>query len=114
MGPDKTVLITGCSQGGLGDELAGAFYACGLRVTAACRNLPRVEDLKDLGVETVTLDVTSHELIEHSVQQVSGITGGSLDILLNNAGGGHHLPSTDVSIDAARELFDLNVWAVLG
>jgi 1-acylglycerone phosphate reductase len=109
MASKRSVLITGCSKGGLGDTLARAFNAHGLRVIATARNPSKVEHLKALGIETLILDVTSQE----SIQEVSTLTGGSLDILLNNSGGGYHLPLTDVSIDAARELFDLNVWAVL-
>jgi hypothetical protein len=45
------------------------------------------------------------------VQQ--NLTGGSLDILLNNSGSGYHLPLTDVSIGTTREVFDLNIRAVL-
>lgn len=109
----RSILITGCSKGGLGDSLARAFHAHGLRVIATARNPSKMEHLKALGIETLTLDVTSQESIQRCVQEVSSLTGGSLDILLNNSGAGYHLPLTDVSIDAARELFDLNVWAVL-
>ena len=69
--------------------------------------------MKSLGIETLNLDVTLQESIKTCIQKVSNLTSGSLDILLNNSGGGCHLPLTDVSIDAAREAFDLNVWAVL-
>ena len=113
MASKRSVLITGCSKGGLGDVLARTFHAHGLRVIATARNPSKMVHLKSLGIETIILDVTSQESIQSCVQEVSQLTGGSLDILLNNSGGGYHLPLTDVSIDAARELFDLNVWAVL-
>lgn len=93
--------------------LARAFHARGLRVIATARNLSKVEHLKALGIETLAMDVTSQNSIQRCVEGVSDLTGGSLDILLNNSGAGYHLPLTDVSIDAARELFDLNVWGVL-
>lgn len=113
MASKRSVLITGCSKGGLGDVLARAFHAHGLRVIATARNPSKIEHLKSLGIETLTLDVTSQESIKTCIQEVTNLTGGGLDILLNNSGGGYHLPLTDVSIDAAREVFDLNVWAVL-
>ena len=113
MASKRSVLITGCSKGGLGDALARAFHAHGLRVIATARNLSKIEHLKTLGIETLTLDVTSQESIKTCIQEVTNLTVGSLDILLNNSGVGYHLPLTDVSIDAAREVFDLNVWAVL-
>jgi 1-acylglycerone phosphate reductase len=113
MASKRSVLITGCSKGGLGDVLARAFHTRGLRVIATARNPSKIEHLKPLGIETLTLDVTSQESIKTCIQEVSNLTGGSLDILLNNSGGGCHLPLIDVSIDAAREAFDLNVWSVL-
>ena len=113
MASERSVLITGCSEGGLGDVLAQAFHARGLRVIATARNPSKIEHLKALGIDTLTLDVTSQESIQSCVKDVSRLTGGTLDILLNNSGGGYHLPLTDVSVDIARELFDLNFWAVL-
>lgn len=113
MASKRSVLITGCSKGGLGDVLAQAFHTSGLRVIATARNPSKTAHLKALGIETLTLDVTSQESIQSCVKEVSELTGGSLDILLNNSGGGYHLPLTDVLIDTARDLFDLNFWAVL-
>jgi len=88
MASKRTVLITGCSKGGLGDALARAFHAHGLRVIATARNLSKVEHFKAMGIETLELDVVSAESIERCVRKVSEMTGGSLDVLLNNSGGG--------------------------
>ena len=113
MASKRSILITGCSKGGLGDVLAQTFHAHGLRVLATARNPSKMEHLKSMGIETLTLDVTSQTSIQNCVKEVSELTGGSLDILLNNSGAGYGLPLIDVSVDAARELFDLNFWAVL-
>jgi 1-acylglycerone phosphate reductase len=43
-----------------------------------------------------------------------GVAGsGGLDILINNAGGHYTAPISDASLDSARALFELNVWAQL-
>ena len=107
-------MITGCSEGGLGDSLARAFHAKGLRVIATARNPKKIEHLVALGLETAILDVLSTESIQACVRQVAKMTDGSgLDILVNNSGGGYNMPLTDVDIAKARQLFDLNVWSVL-
>jgi 1-acylglycerone phosphate reductase len=84
----KSVLITGCSAGGIGDALAQSFHRRGLRVFATARNLSKVQHLKDMGLEVVELDVTDTRSRESAVEHVMASTGGTLDILINNAGGG--------------------------
>ena len=84
----KTVLITGCSEGGIGDALAQEFHLKGLRVFATARNLTKVEHLKARGIEILKLDVTSTDSIKTAVAEVEKLTGGKLDILVNNAGMG--------------------------
>lgn len=84
----KTVLITGCSEGGIGDALAKTFHKRGLRVFASARNPARVKHLKDMGLEIVRLDVTDEESIRQAVSTVKAATGGYLDFLVNNSGAG--------------------------
>lgn len=84
----KTVLITGCSEGGIGDALAQVFHRKGLRVFATARDLSKVEHLKTMGVDTLPLDVTDAASIKAAVESVNSLTGGTLDILVNNSGGG--------------------------
>ena len=55
-----SVLITGCSDGGLGSGLAIAFQNRGLHVFAAARNNSKLSYLPDLPTVTIlSLDVTS-------------------------------------------------------
>jgi len=110
---NKTVLITGCSNGGLGDALAQAFHQRGLRVIATARNPAKIAHFKALGIETLPLDVLSAESIEACVASVADMTGGSLDILVNNSGAGYGMPLADADINEAKKCYDLNVWALL-
>lgn len=109
----KTVLITGCSQGSLGEALAFAFNKRGLRVLAAARNPSKMAKLEEKGIETVTLDVLSEESIAQCVADVSNMTDGRLDILVNNAGSSYAMPVIDASLEASRQLFNLNVFSFL-
>lgn len=104
----RTVLITGCSDGGLGAALAIALHEAGLHVYATARDVMKMKQLSAKGIQTLTLDVTSDTSIAECVAQVP-----SLDILVNNAGGGYSMPISDLSIPEAKKLFDLNVWACL-
>lgn len=110
----STILITGCSDGGLGSALALALHAHGgYRVFATARNPAKLKDVKAVGIETLSLDVLSDESIQKCVLEVRGLTGGSLDVLVNNAGSGYSGALLDTPVAEARKLFDLNVWANL-
>lgn len=110
----KTVLITGCSEGGIGAALARAFHAKGYHVYATLRNTSKAGSLERIdGIEISTLDVTKQDSIERCVQEIKTKTGGTLDVLVNNAGADCTMPLLDVSLEEAKALYDLNVWGVL-
>ena len=109
----RTVLITGCSAGGLGAALALAFRQRGLRVFATVRDLDKAQALRAAGVECLRLDVLDSAFIASCVERVTSLTGGKLDILINNAGRGHYQPFMHLDIPKAKQVFDLNVWSYL-
>lgn len=113
MATKRTVLISGCSDGSLGSELARAFHRSGWRVFASARNLAKLKMAQDAGIEIVQLDTTSDESIAACVAQVSELTGGSLDVLINNAGAGYSMPVMDLDIAQTRQLFELNVFSLI-
>ncbi|KAI5832306.1 NAD(P)-binding protein [Schizophyllum commune Tattone D] len=106
----KTVLITGCTTGSIGDALAREFHARGYRVFAASRRLETMESLAEEGIETLKLDITNDGDIKKTVNEIGKRTGGSLDILVNNAGVGYTSSIADSDMDKVRSLFDINVF----
>ncbi|KAI0377209.1 putative short-chain dehydrogenase/reductase [Hypomontagnella monticulosa] len=108
----KTVLITGCGPGGIGSALATEFHLRGHRVIASGLSEALLAHLQDRGIETVVLDVTSQDSIESATAHVSKLTGGTLDILINNAGVLHVMPFADTDVAVVRKLFDVNVMGV--
>jgi 1-acylglycerone phosphate reductase len=111
----KSVLITGCSTGGIGASIAKSFQNRGYLVFATARNLSKLphELVSSQNVETITLDVTSSSSIAAAAQVVSKRTGGKLDVLVNNSGAGYTSPGLDVNIEKAKALYDVNFWGVL-
>lgn len=103
MSRPKSVLIIGCSEGGIGDALAQEFQKKGFRVFATARNTTRIAHLKDMGMATVALDVVSKDSIARAVEVVGQATGGPLDFLVNNSGAGYAMPVMDVDIDMAKK-----------
>ncbi|KAK8133588.1 short-chain dehydrogenase/reductase [Apiospora sp. TS-2023a] len=113
--PRKSVLITGCSAGGIGAGLAEAFEQRGYHVFATLRNLSKLPSnlAKKPNVTVLTLDVLSAESIAAAVASVSSATNGRLDVLVNNSGQNFVMPALDTDLDAGRRLFDVNFFAPL-
>ncbi len=110
----KSVLVTGCSTGGLGFALAKAFYDQGFHVLATVRNAHKAGALAaEKGIDVLNLDVTSAESIASCLAQVRSATGGKLDILVNNAGAAIFGPLVHASIEEGKEAYDVNVWGPL-
>lgn len=110
----KTVLITGCSAGGIGPALALSFQKRGYTVFATARSLKKMADLASIpNVHLFELDVVDSKSITAVVAKVIDRTGGSLDVLVNNAGQQYIMPALDVDIDAAKNVFEVNYWGAL-
>ncbi|TFY68289.1 hypothetical protein EVG20_g3620 [Dentipellis fragilis] len=133
MESQKTVLITGCSAGGIGHALAlefklkgqpcywtlrsGSSFATelspGYRVFATSRNLKSMADLPEKGIEILALDVTKQENVKEARDKVAELTGGKLNVLVNNAGALYAVPATDIDIEEAKKLFDVNLFGAM-
>lgn len=115
MSKQKSVLITGCSTGGIGSSLALSFANRNHLVFATARNISKVSPIltDHPNVRVLVLDTTSQASITAAAQKVSETTGGTLDYLVNNAGQGLVAPFLDIDMQKARALFDVNFWGVL-
>lgn len=110
----KTVLITGCSAGGIGSALAEAFQKRNLRVFATARSLSKMSHLEELpNVTLLALDPTSKPSVQAAFESVEAQTGGALDYLVNNAGQTIIMPTLDFEIETAKDMYDINIWGLL-
>ncbi|KAJ5679255.1 hypothetical protein N7462_007499 [Penicillium macrosclerotiorum] len=114
MSTKGSVLITGCSDGGIGSGLALVFQQRGYHVFATARNPGKMAALRNLpNVTLLTLDVTNKSDIQATKDLVDEETGGTLSYLINNAGRNHFMPLLDDDVDIAKRIFDINVWGPL-
>ncbi|KAK5046205.1 hypothetical protein LTR84_008662 [Exophiala bonariae] len=107
----KAVLVTGCSDGGLGSALCLALQNKGYRVFATARNVAKMSAVEAVGIQCLALEVTSNESIKTCVAEVSKLTGGTLDVLVNNAGRDYMMPVLDIDLDQMRATFETNVFS---
>lgn len=113
----KSVLITGCSSG-FGRLGAEHYARLGAKVFATMRNLPRPEadelrmiaERDNLDIEIIDIDVLSDASVSAGVEQALSFTGGTLDVLINNAGLGITGPVEVQDIEATKLAFDTNVF----
>lgn len=112
---NKTVLITGTSEGGIGAALVRAFQKKGLTVYAALRTPSKADELAKLpNVHLITLDVTSEQSVAAAAEFVkSHSEGKGLDILVNNCGVNYTMPVLDAPLSRCKEVFDVNLWGTL-
>jgi NAD(P)-dependent dehydrogenase (short-subunit alcohol dehydrogenase family) len=113
----KSILITGAASG-FGHLGALHYAGLGAKVIASMRNLPRPEaealrqaaarDKLDLHI--VEIDVLSAPSVSRGVAEALRIAGGALDVLVNNAGIGIGGPVELQDEEAARLIFDTNVF----
>lgn len=112
--PDrKSILITGCSDGSLGSALALALQKLNWRVIASSRNLSKLGAMQAAGIECVLMDVGSDQSVAAAVDEIARLTGGSLDGLVNNAGGGGSSPVIHIDNSQAHQMFELNVFSII-
>ena len=106
---DRSVLITGCSSG-IGRAAAAALQARGWRVFATARKEEDVAELSRLGFSACRLDLSSTGSIREAVDFCLRQTQGRLGALVNNAGYALLGASEDISRQALREQFEVNVF----
>ena len=83
---DKTILITGAASG-LGKAWSKKFSEEGARVFACDINEEGLTELKDLGIDTQVIDVSSADHVKSFIESAITDTG-KIDVLFNNAGMG--------------------------
>lgn len=111
MAPKESVLITGCSDGGIGSALALEFQKHGYHVFATARDISKMSRLDGLSdVTKLKLDVVSSDDIKAAVTAVEK-AGGTLNYLINNAARNHFMPVLDEDLKAVRDLFEINFMA---
>ncbi|MDP4582489.1 MAG: oxidoreductase, partial [Verrucomicrobiales bacterium] len=108
--PPQVVLVTGASSG-IGEAAVRALLAQGYRVHAGARRVGRMQALREAGAVVHALDVTDETSISAVVSSILE-NEGRLDVLVNNAGYGVYGAIEEVSIEEARDQFEVNLFGI--
>lgn len=109
-----TVLITGCTKGGIGYSLAKEFAAQGWHVFATARRISSMDGLdSNPNITLLPLDITSRQSILSAQSKIMVETGGQLDILYHNAGYRSLGLAVESSADEAFKMFNTNLFGII-
>jgi NAD(P)-dependent dehydrogenase (short-subunit alcohol dehydrogenase family) len=108
----RWVLITGCSEGGIGLDSALVLHRRGWRVLATARTDKDLAALKEAGLAPIRMEMRDRQSIETGFKEALAISGGRLDALFLNAGYGQPGALEDLSTDALVRQFETNLFGV--
>ena len=112
----KIILITGTSSD-FGHDTAETLAAAGHRVFASMRDMNGrhsgvAEALRNKGIETLDLNVTSDASVDAAFKTLFAKTDGKIDVVINNAGIASAGVSETYTPEQLRDLFEVNVFGV--
>lgn len=108
---NKSVLVTGCSSG-IGRATAELLRSKGWTVFPTARKVDDLESLRKAGFDAVELDVASSESIAVAADWVLAKNDGKLGAVVNNAGFGMPGAIEDLTREAMRYQFEVNLFGL--
>lgn len=107
----KKVFVTGCSSG-IGLATARILCDAGWEVVPSVRKNEDLERLEAEGFTPVELDIAHGDSVQKAAGRVLDLFGGTVGGLVNNAGFGQAGAMEDVSREALRYQFEVNVFGM--
>jgi len=108
---NRSVIVTGCSSG-IGAATAHLLRERGWLVIPTARKDEDLALLTKAGFKPVKLDLTSSSSVKDAVAKALEITGGKIGAVVNNAGFGQPGAVEDLSREALRQQFEVNVFGL--
>lgn len=107
---NQVAVITGAASG-FGLELSKSLKEKGWTVYGADKDKSALKQLESFGVKTLVMDVTSDTQVQAGIKKVIK-NESRIDLVVANAGYGGFAGIEDLSQEAIRQMFEVNVFGV--
>jgi len=107
---DKNIIVTGAS-GGIGNSIVEKLVEVGANILATGTKVEKLEELKNKfqNIKILKFDISEKEKIEEFIEKATKDLGGSLDVLVNNAGITQDNLAIRMSSDEWQKVIDINL-----
>lgn len=107
---NQVAVITGAASG-FGLELSKSLKEKGWTVYGADKDKSALKQLESFGVKTLVMDVTSDTQVQAGIKKIIK-NESRIDLVVANAGYGGFAGIEDLSQEAIRQMFEVNVFGV--
>ena len=106
----KNIIVTGAS-GGIGNAIIKRLNDAGANILASGTKTEKLEELKKNfdSIKILKFDISQSEKIEEFVENASNELGGSLDVMVNNAGITQDNLGIRMSLDEWKKVININL-----
>ncbi len=106
----KNIIVTGAS-GGIGNAIIKRLNDTGANILASGTRIEKLEELKKNfdGIKILKFDISQSEKIEEFIENATNELGGSLDVMINNAGITQDNLGIRMSLDEWQKVININL-----
>ena len=107
---NKNIIVTGAS-GGIGNSIIKKLNQAGANILASGTKIEKLEELRKNfeGVKILKFDMSQKDKIEEFVENATNELGGSLDVIVNNAGITKDNLAIRMSLDEWQKVININL-----